>query len=150
MLWPRLDRMWWSLDPWSELGRLQRDLNRLDRLFETGEARRAPGFPALNVWRSKDDVIVTAELPGISAEDLDISVRGDTLTIRGSRQPRELKEGESYHRRERGYGEFVRTLQLPHKVDADKVQAQYINGVLRMTCPWAESEKPKQISISNH
>ena len=149
MLWPRFDRMWWSLDPWSELRRLQRDLDRLDRFFEPGHARQAPGFPALNVSRGKDEAVVTAELPGIDVKDLDISVRGDTLTIRGSRKPQELKDGERFHRRERGHGEFVRTLQLPHLVDADKVQASYTDGVLRLTCPWAESEKPKQISVKN-
>jgi HSP20 family protein len=99
----------------------------MNRLFATTAAnlgqRAAPGYPAMNVWTHEDGAAVTAELPGVNTEDIDISVVGDTLTLTGSRQPDELKEDETYHRRERGYGRFTRAFQLPFQVEADKVEA---------------------------
>ncbi|MBX9771589.1 MAG: Hsp20/alpha crystallin family protein, partial [Candidatus Obscuribacterales bacterium] len=88
-----------------------------------------------------------AEVPGISPEDVDISLLNDTLTIRGSRKPDSLKEGESRHRHERGYGQFTRSLQLPFGVNSEQVQAHVANGVLQITLPRAEAEKPRKISV---
>lgn len=147
MLWPSLRGTSWSWDPWSELRRLQRSVSRLDRLFEGGSPSRSAGFPALNVWRGADGVLVTAELPGIDPKALDISVRGSTLVLRGSRQPDELKEGEGYHRRERGHGEFIRSLELPNRINAGKVEARYANGILRLSLPYAEEDKPRQVKV---
>ena len=147
MLWPSLRGTAWNWDPWSELRRLQRSVSRLDRLFEGGVPAQSAGFPALNVWRGKDGVLVTAELPGIDPKALDVSVRGSSLVLRGARQPDELKEGETYHRRERGFGEFVRSLELPHRIDADKVEARYVNGILRLKLPYAAEDKPRQVTV---
>ncbi|HRU05176.1 MAG TPA: Hsp20/alpha crystallin family protein [Candidatus Brocadiia bacterium] len=145
MFWPTHSRWGWDWDPWAELRRLQRDFTRL---FE-GVERGAPvDFPAVNVWTGPDDVIVTAEVPGIEPKNLDVSVQGDTLTIRGNREPDKIKDGESYHRQERGYGQFVRTLTLPHQVDSDKVEAKYEKGVLRLRLPRAASDKPRQIAVT--
>jgi HSP20 family protein len=104
-------------------------------------------YPALNVWTNEEGAVITAELPGVNAEDLDISLTGDTLTFRGSRAPEELEEGESYHRRERAYGDFVRSIRLPFGIDAGKVEASSRNGLLRLTLPRAEAEKPKKIEV---
>jgi len=146
MLWPVAGRFgWWGWDPWAELRRMQREMSRL---FEGLESRRRADFPAVNVWRGQDGSLVTAELPGIDPAKLDISVRGDTLILRGSREPDELKEGETYHRQERGYGQFVRSLQLPHQIDAERVEATYSKGVLRVKLPIPEAEKPKQIRVN--
>ena len=139
--------MWTGLNgtglwnPWREFGRLRREMDDL--------LGRVPGreYPALNVWTSEDGVAITAELPGVKAEDLDISLTGDTLTIRGTRAPEELKEGEAYHRRERAYGTFVRSVRLPFGIDGDKVEATSQNGLLRLTLPRAEEEKPKKIEV---
>lgn len=107
----------------------------------------ASNFPALNVWEQGDDVFAEAELPGINSEDVDISVVGSDLTIRGKRG-HELPQGSTYHRRERGEGEFTRVLRLPIEVDADRVEATLKNGVLLIKLPKAESAKPRKINVT--
>lgn len=137
----RLGRDW---DPWREFRRLQRDMNRWLGGYTGGNVRE---YPAVNLWSGNDDVVLTAEVPGVEANDLDISVQDNSLTLRGSRQADTLKEGETYHRQERGMGSFVRSVQLPFEIDADKVQAKLEKGILRLTLPRAEAEKPKQIKV---
>ncbi len=95
----------------------------------------------------ENDVVVTSEIPGVNPDDIDISVTGDTLTIKGKRQQPELKEGQTWQRRERSGGSFYRTIELPFTVDSSKVEADYTKGILKITLPRAESEKPKKISI---
>jgi HSP20 family protein len=101
----------------------------------------------MNVWTNEEGVVVTAELPGVEPDEIDVSVVGDTLTLTGSRRPFELKEGEKYHRRERGFGRFTRTFQLPFQVEADQVEAIFEKGVLHISLPRAEVDKPKKIAI---
>jgi HSP20 family protein len=147
MLWPiSRNRGWWNWDPWSDLRQIQREMNRM---FEGAGRRGRTDMPALNVWRKQDGTVVTAELPGVDPKGLDISVQGNTLVLRGSREPDEVQEGETYHRQERGYGQFVRSLRLPHQVDAGKVEATYRKGILRVTLPMAEADKPKQITVAS-
>lgn len=134
---------------WNELERLRQDV---DRLFESSLPRvyrpRSRTFPAINVWTNEvEGVIVTAELPGVSADSIDISVTGDTLEISGTRQPMEEATKEKYHRQERSYGDFKRSVQLPYAVNTEAVQATAEKGVLRITLPRAEAEKPKQIAV---
>ena len=136
---------------WREMDRLRRDM---DRLFESTlprwQRQKPAKFPAINVWANKDEgVIVTAELPGINPDNVNISVTGDTLTLSGSRQPEATDETAQYHRRERTYGEFNRTFELPYSVNASKVEASMQQGTLRVTLPRAEAEKPRQISIQS-
>ena len=109
----------------------------------------APSFPAMNAWTNEDGAVITAELPGVNPEDIDISVVGETLKLTGSRQPEELAEGAKYHRRERGHGKFTRTFQLPFSVEADKVEAVFEKGILHISVPRAEAEKPKKISVKS-
>lgn len=144
MFGPGIWRFGRIVDPMTEMQRLQREMNNL---FSGTTDFFAHDFPAVNVWRGENAVIVTAELPGIDAQKLDISVIGDSLTLSGSREPEVLKEGDSYHRQERSCGKFARTLQLPFHVDAAKVEAKYEKGVLRITLPRVEAEKPKKIVI---
>jgi HSP20 family protein len=101
----------------------------------------------MNVWTSEDNAIVTAELPGVNLADIDISVENELLSVRGDRQPDELEEGGTYHRRERRHGSFVRTFRLPFRVAANEVQASYQNGVLSIVLPRAEADKPRRIAI---
>ncbi len=134
---------------WREVDRLRRDM---DRLFEStlprAQRQRAPSFPAINVWTNdKEGIIVTAELPGVAPEDIEVTVTADTLTLSGKRQPEQTPETTKYHRRERSYGEFNRTVQLPYSVNQEKVKAAAQNGVLQITLPRAEAEKPKQITV---
>jgi HSP20 family protein len=130
------------------MDRLRRDL---DRLLADWPARAgwgvAPGFPAMNIWTDEDSAVVTAELPGVSIEEIDISVEKDTLTLRGRRQPEELDEGVTYHRRERRFGGFNRAFRLPFQVDAANVEAEFKSGVLSIVLPRAEADKPKKITI---
>lgn len=133
---------------WREMERLRRDM---DRLLESTAPRFARGrgrFPAVNVWTSEQEgVFVTAELPGVAPDNIDISVTADTLTINGSRKPEDLPEGAQYHRRERYCDEFSRAVQLPYNVNTAGVEASVENGVLTIVLPRAEAEKPRQISV---
>jgi len=141
MLWHELTGPW---DPWKELERLQDEVSR------AFGSRVGPGrdFPPVNVWSGDDAVVVTAEVPGIDPADLDISVVNDTLTIRGERKAAELQRGERYHRRERGYGEFVRTVKLPFRIDGDHVEAKVSKGVLVVHLPRAEEDRRKRIEVA--
>ncbi|HPC73205.1 MAG TPA: Hsp20/alpha crystallin family protein [Syntrophales bacterium] len=146
MFWQDFRRLGRGWDPFREVETLRREMNRL---FTQADPRSAQGSPALNIWVQDQNVLVTAELPGIDVQDIDISVIGETLTLKGERKADVLKEGESYHRRERGSGSFARTVKLPFRVEADKVTAKYERGILQVTLPRAEEDKPKKIQIKS-
>jgi len=127
---------------------LRREVDRLFRDWPLTAGRRATAsFPAMNVWADENKAMVTAELPGVSPDDIDISVQDDTLTLRGTRQPEELDEGTNYHRRERRFGDFTRTLRLPFQVSGDGVDAAFSRGVLSISLPRAEADKPRKITV---
>ena len=123
----------------------------MDRAFADGPTtarlETTSSYPAMNVLTDRDSAVVTAELPGVNLEDIDISVEEDTLTLSGDRQPDELDEGATYHRQERRYGTFLRTLRLPFRVEAEKVDATFKKGVLSISLPRAEADKPRRIAI---
>jgi len=129
--------------PWRE---------ELDRHFSdllgTWPARltSSPVFPALNVWEVGDNLYAEAELPGVKQDDLDISVVGGELTIKGRRQF-SADEGTTFHRRERAMGEFTRILRLPVEVDSERVEASLKEGVLLLTLPKHEAAKPRKIEV---
>lgn len=132
---------------WQEVERLQREMNRLMESFSPRRVQAAPSFPAMNLWVSEEGLIITAEVPGIKPEDIDISVVNDLLTISGERTPEQVEENVRYHRRERGCGKFARSIQLPFAVDANKVEASFENGVITINLPRKEEEKPKKIKV---
>ena len=105
-------------------------------------------FPPVNVFTSENGAIVRAELPGVSADQLELTVANNMLTLKGSRTNEELKSGVKTLRRERLRGQFVRSLNLPFKVDGSGVTAQFDKGLLTVTLPRAESDKPRKISIT--
>jgi len=142
MLWSDLERFGLSLDPW-------RDFERVNRALTRWNAPASVEFPAVNVWVAENNAVVTSELPGVEPEDIDISVAEKTLTIRGSRKSEELKEGESFHRRERWHGQFTKTLDMPFSIESGKVEAKFVKGVLNITLPRAEAEKPRKISVKS-
>jgi HSP20 family protein len=107
-------------------------------------------YPPLNTWLSEDGAVVTAEIPGIDCEGIELSVVNDTLTIKGDRQHEPLQEGQVCHRQERGAGSFSRTVQLPFAVEPDHVEASFKKGVLEIRLPRAASEKPKKIAIKSN
>jgi HSP20 family protein len=131
---------------WTPAQDFQRLQQEVDRLF-SGVSGAVHSFPPVNLWTSENDVTVTAELPGVNTEDIDIAVHGDSLVLRAARKPVEINENDTLYRHERIHGEFSKTVQLPFKVDGDKVSASYKRGVLSVTCPRAEEDKPRKIQI---
>lgn len=137
-------------NPFAALNQLQREMNRLfdgyGLRLNGGTAPRAATFPALNVWEDGDALYAEAELPGVKQDDLEVYAVGNELTIKGSRKPRE-GESLSFHRRERGTGEFTRVITLPVDIAAEKVAAGLKDGVLTVTLPKAEEMKPRKITV---
>jgi HSP20 family protein len=131
------------------MDRLRREMDRLFAEWPVRAGWAAPEYPAMNVWTSENSAIVTAELPGVNTENIDISVEDELLTLRGNREPDELEEGMKFHRRERRYGAFARTFRLPFSIEANAVEATFKNGVLSITLPRAEAEKPKRIEVKS-
>lgn len=137
-------------DPFAEMRRLQADMNRMfaewDGAGPAGLAREE--FPPVNVWVGEHSVAVTAQLPGFAEEDLDLTVRDDSLTLRGSRKPPEVGDRSAWHRRERAYGEFARIVELPLRVDPQRVEARFVDGVLTVELQRPEEERPRKIRIT--
>lgn len=132
----------------NDIERMQRQMgDLLSAFFPNAVPSTAAEFPAINVWANPEGAIVTAELPGMKPDDIDISVAGETVTLSGSRQSVDADDNVKYHRQERGYGEFTRTFELPFAVEADKVEALFENGILRISLPRAETDKPRKITI---
>jgi HSP20 family protein len=104
-------------------------------------------FPAVNVWEDGDSFFVEAEVPGLKSENLEITVIGDELTLKGERAADDRTEA-TYHRRERGAGSFSRSIKLPSEVNADRVEAALNDGVLLLTLPKAEAAKPRKIQVN--
>jgi HSP20 family protein len=102
---------------------------------------------AVDVMETGDDVIVKAEIPGLKAEEVDISLSGDMLTIKGETKSEQKIEEANYVRQERRFGAFERTLTLPTSINADKAKAEFENGVLTLTLPKAEGAKPRVIKV---
>jgi len=133
------------------LNQVRRGMDQLLEDFFGASAPRAlvpaRAFPALNVWEDGDNLFAEAELPGVASEDVDVSVVGNELTLKGRRVV-SAEEGVAYHRRERGVGEFTRVVRLPVDVNADKVEATLTNGVLTIKLPKSEAAKPRKIQVS--
>jgi HSP20 family protein len=145
-------------DPiWGEFDRLQRQMNELFGALSGGTRRTftdtlwsgAKLFPLLTVTEVDDHFVVTAEIPGMKTEDLEIKIEGDTLSLKGERKPHEMSGDFSYHRRERATGTFQRSLTLPTRVDPDGVKATYKDGVLAVSLQKEKSAVPKQITVTS-
>jgi HSP20 family protein len=131
----------------SDLNRFPEEFQRMFGRNVFGGPRWAPAGPAMNVWADEQAVFVEVDLPGTNVDKLDVSVtEGNKLTIQGERPVLETPNAV-WHRQERGAGNFTRTLTLPTMVDANKVEAKYENGVLRLTLPRSEAAKPRKIEI---
>ncbi len=139
-------------EPFSDLVSLR---EAMDRLFEESFVSPRAGWPvpveggalAVDMYETDDVVVVKSAVPGIKPEELDITVTGDTLTIKGeTKSEQEVKE-ENYVRREMRYGSFSRTVALPSSIVADKAKAEFENGMLTLTLPKAEEVKPKAIKV---
>ena len=138
-----------GVDPWAEpLSTLRRIQDEINRAF--GDQRWVPSaeFPPINVWRGPDGIVITAEIPGVKLDAVDLTVHQNTLTMKGRREPEAKEPDASFHRRERTFGPFTRTIALPYNVDADQVKASAQNGILTVNLPRPESDKPRKIKIS--
>ncbi len=136
-------------NPWAEFERIRQELDAFSRTLAGETARpRATVYPPLNIAEDADNLVIKAELPGVRAEDLDISIEGETLTLQGKRAPRHDEENVSYHRREIETGSFSRAITLPTRVDVDKINARLVNGILTITLQKAAEVKPRQISVT--
>ncbi len=129
----------------SDLHRFNRDLNHVLRRFERADAS---DHLLINVWANEEGATLTTELPGIAAKDIDISVSGDTIVIAGERKQEKVAEGQVLHRQERRFGAFKRSIKLPFRVDADKVQAKYELGVLAITVSKSAEDQPRSIPVN--
>jgi len=135
-------------------------MEEMERRFEDLFGREFPALwrrlpvveagwaPAIEVFEKDDKLVVKAEIPGIKEEDIDVSVVGDTLTIKGQRKAESEVREEDYYHCERSYGSFLRSMTLPSHVDASKIEATYEDGILEVTLPKVPEVKPKKIAVT--
>jgi HSP20 family protein len=118
-------------------------------LWRTSEERplRGSWVPAINILEREDAMVITADLPGLKAEDVEVTVEEGTLSIRGERKLEEAAEGETFHRVERLYGSFERTFTLPNSIDVDRIEARFSNGEMVLSLPKLEESKPRSVKI---
>jgi HSP20 family protein len=147
----RPKEMWW--DPFRDLETIQSEMNRLfdSSLLRFGDSNvgllDGAWSPAVDIYDSKDNVMVKADIPGMKKDEIEVSVRNDTLIIKGEKKHEKETKEKDYVRTERFYGAFNRAIRLPAEVDPAKVNASYKNGVLEFVLPKKEESKPKQITI---
>ena len=139
---PSLPSFTSALRDWDDV---RRDMERvLDSM--TAASPRSWVYPPIHVSETDEQIVVRAELPGIDAGSLDVTMEQDTLTISGERRPQEETDA-SYHRRERSWGTFRRSFTIPRRVDSAKVAARYVNGILTVELPKAAEARPRQITV---
>jgi HSP20 family protein len=129
-----------------DMMRLQNEMNHMFN-FAGFEQMQSSCFPLVNVWSNDEKMVVTAELPGINVDQIDLSVVGDTLTLSGDRPEEKVEDSAEYHRQERAGGKFSRSIELTYPVETDKVSASFEKGILTVTLPRAEEDKPRKITV---
>jgi HSP20 family protein len=139
-------------NPWEDLERLQREVNSLFERRQPGGERNTttPEWswrPLVDIYEDVERYLVIAEVPGIDPSKVELKVEDHNLTLRGERGMEFADKRDNYHRVERDYGIFTRTFSLPNTVDAEKIQAEYKHGLLRITIPKRTEVQPKQISV---
>ena len=138
--------------PFRDLYNLQDDFSRMfEGFFDRGTRQVEDGgvwMPATDIQETKDDVVVSVELPGMKKDEIKVTVQDNVLTIRGEKKQEKEEKDTNYHRIEWNYGSFIRSLSLPAAVKAEKISATYEAGVLRVLLPKAEDVKPKEIPIA--
>ena len=139
------------LRPFGSVARWDSEVNHLfDGFFGRPAASNGERMwvPALDMYETKDEIVLNFELPGVREKDVTLSITGDVLTLKGERAFDSDVKGENYHHVERVFGKFERSVQLPMEVQADKVQATYRDGMLEVKLPKAEEVKPREIKIN--
>src|SRR5436309_11795674 len=140
-------------DPFRDLRNLQDEVNRLftgnaARAFDDEGIARGSWSPNVDIYENKDQIVLEAELPGMKQEEFDLSIENNVLTLRGERRFEKTDENDNYHRVERSYGAFTRSFTLPQTVSAEGANAEYNNGVLRVTLPKREETKARRIQVT--
>jgi len=134
--------------PFRDFDRMRREMDEFwDSFFGRGTGEKGKWFPCIDVAETKDDIIVEAEVPGIDPKDIDISLTNCRLIIRGVKKQAKEGKGANRHLAERSYGGFARTIELPVKVQSEKIGTSYSNGVLKIVVP--KSEEAKEIGNEN-
>jgi HSP20 family protein len=140
-------------DPFRDLRSLQEEVNRLfstnlTRAFGEEDIGRGAWSPSVDIFENKDQIVLEAELPGMSREDFDLSIENNVITLRGERRFEKKDDSDNYHRVERSYGSFTRSFTLPQTVSVEGATAEYRNGVLRVSLPKREETKARRIEVT--
>ncbi len=141
-------------DPFRDLRSLQDEVNRLfstnlSRVFGDENIARGAWTPSVDIYENKDQIVLEAELPGMSREEFEVTVENNVLTLRGERRFEKHDESDNYHRVERAYGTFTRSFTLPQTVSPEQATAEYRNGVLRVTLAKRQEVKARRIEIKS-
>ena len=140
-----------ALTPWTGMTSFRKEMDRLFERFLEPAWKDLPGLgewePKLDVSETKDSVVVKAEIPGVDQKDVEVSLHESVLTIKGEKQEEKEEKAKRFHRVERSYGAFMRSVQLPAPVDASKVTASFKNGVVMVTLPKTAESKGTTIPI---
>jgi len=141
-----------NLTRWEPAREMMTLREAMDRLFDDAFTRpigffRDAGGPAIDMYQTDNEVVVKAAIPGFKAEDVQINVTGDVLTVRGEMHEENESNEKTWQMRERRFGSFERSVMLPTQVTADKAQAEFEDGVLTITLPKAEESRPKTITV---
>ena len=139
-------------DPFRDLRNIQEEVNRLftgnvGRTFDDEGMARGSWNPSVDIYENKDQIVLEAELPGMNREDFDLSIENNVITLRGERRFEKKEDADNYHRVERAYGSFTRSFTLPNSVSGEGANAEYRNGVLRVTIPKREETKARRIEV---
>jgi HSP20 family protein len=139
-------------DPFRDIVTLREKMNRLfeDAVTARGEERdmiSSTWTPSVDIYETGNEIVLTAEVPGIDEKDIDIKIENNTLSIQGERKFEKETKEENYHRIERSYGSFFRSFTIPHNVDQDKIEAEHESGVLRVVMPKKPESKPKKVKV---
>ncbi|MBM3311775.1 MAG: Hsp20/alpha crystallin family protein [Candidatus Aminicenantes bacterium] len=139
-------------DPFRDVVTLR---ERMNRMFEDVFSRRTDDkeltpsswAPAVDIYETENELVLSAEIPGLNEKDVEIKVEDNTLTLKGERRFEKETKEENYHRIERSYGSFYRAFTLPNSIDPEKIQAEHENGVLRISMPKRQELKPRTVKI---
>ena len=136
--------------PWNpcrELDQMQQEVGRLLGSRFSPIIPRPAVYPTVNLWGNESELALTAEIPGLNPEDLDVTVNRDKVTLKGHRETNRLEEGESLHRQERQTRAFARAVELPFEVDPQSAEATYEKGVLTLRLKRPEEHKPLKVAV---
>ena len=141
-----------NLTRWEPAREMMTLREAMDRLFDDAFTRPLSirdgwSAPAIDMYQTDDEIVVKASLPGFKADDVQINITGDVLTLRGEMKHEDEKKEKAWHLREQRWGSFERSVALPTNVVADQANADFENGVLSITLPKAEEAKPRTISV---